>query len=279
MQTITLGNGVMIPAPGFGTWRAADGDETFQSVSDALSAGYRHIDTASFYGNQRSVGEAIRASGLRREEVFVTSKLWNDDHGREEARLAFEETLRELGFDYLDLYLIHWPIPLAHREDWRESNAETWRTFEELYEAGKFRALGVSNFRPHHLEALLETAEIRPMVDQIEFHPGQNQPETLEFCRKNDILVEAWAPLGRGATFDHPVLQGIAAEHHKSVAQVCLRWEWQLGLIPLPKSVKRERIRENFAIFDFTLSEEQMRQISDLPPMARTCHDPDNLPF
>lgn len=278
MPPLTLNNGTTIPAPGFGTWRA-DGETARRAVSDALTAGYRHLDTASFYGNQRAVGEAVRQSGLRRDEVFVTSKLWNDDHGYRETHAAFEKTLDELGFDYLDLYLIHWPIPFARRNDWQISNTETWRAFEELYEAGKIRALGVSNFRPHHLRPLLERAKIRPAVDQIEFHPGQNQSETLDFCRKNDILVEAWAPLGRGATFENPTLREIASAHLKSVAQICLRWEWQLGVLPLPKSVTPERIRENFEIFSFELSESDMCRISELEPMARTRHDPDDLPF
>lgn len=274
----TLVNGATIPVLGFGTWRST-GAETFDAVSCALAAGYRLIDTASFYGNQNSVGEAIRACGLRRDEIFVTSKLWNDDHGYEKTLAAVEKSLEALGLDYLDFYLIHWPVPAALRDNWQRMNAESWRAMEELCRAGKIRSLGVSNFRPHHLRPLLECATIWPAVNQVELHPGMNQTETLDFCRANNIRVEAWAPLGRTKLFDEPVLVRLAENYHRSPAQICLRWAVEQGIVPIPKSVHSERIRQNAEIFDFELSPADMSTISSLPPLAQTGHDPDNLPF
>lgn len=272
----TLHNGVEIDCVGYGTWLTPDGDVAVEAVKEALKAGYRHIDTAAIYGNEVSVGKAIRESGIKREEIFVTSKLWNTERGYEKTLLAFEETMEKLGLEYLDLYLIHWPAHKNQYDNFEEVNLSTWRAFIELYKAGKIRAIGVSNFLPHHLKALMES-EIKPMVNQIEFHPGFMQEETLEYCKKNGIIVEAWSPLGRGKMLDNETLKGIAAKYNKSVAQLCLRWCLQNGTLPLPKSVTPSRIIENADIFDFEISAEDMKQINAMEYCGGSGHNPDTF--
>ena len=197
-DTYTLNNGVKIPCIGYGTWQTLDGDVAIKAVEEAIKAGYSHIDTAAIYANEDSVGKAIKESGIGRDKIFITSKLWNSSRGYDKTLAAFDETMKKLQLEYLDLYLIHWPAAIGKTENWRNENAETWRAMEKLYEEGRIRAIGVSNFLSHHLEALLETAKVKMAVDQIEFHPGMRQEKTLEFCRQNDILVEAWSPLGTG---------------------------------------------------------------------------------
>ena len=274
-----LANGVAIPCLGYGTWRMQDGAETVAAIQTALfSLGYRHIDTAAYYRNEASVGQALRASGLPREAVFLTSKVWNTDRGYAPTKAAFQATLDRLGTDYLDLYLIHWPAAANQFDDWEAINRDTWRAMTELYQAGKIRAIGVSNFRPHHLKALLET-EVAPMVNQIEFHPGCQQRETLAFCRDHGILVEAWSPLGRGRVLDHPTLTAIAQNHGKTPAQICLRWCLEQGVLPLPKSVTPARMAENGDLFTFALTPGDMAQIAALPPFGGSGHDPDQLDF
>ena len=274
-----LPNGVQIPGLGFGTWQSAAGDITVSSVRQAIRAGYRNIDTAAAYHNEKSVGEGIRQAmaetGVRREELFVSTKLWNDHRGYDPAMRAFETSVRELGLDYLDLYLIHWPAVRRWHADWRQINASTWRAFETLYRGGQIRAIGVSNFLTSHLQALLEDGGIAPMVDQIEYHPGFGQTESAEFCRRRGIAVEAWSPLGTGAVLKNGVLAGIAKRHGKSAAQICLRWLLQKGIIPLPKSVQEEHIRENARIFDFRLSGAEMRSIDEIPYCGGMRFDPD----
>ncbi len=279
-DTYRLANGIQIPCVGFGTWQTPDGDVAVASVKAALEAGYRHIDTASAYGNEASVGQAVRESALKREEVFVTSKLFNPDHGYDNTMRAFDLTMKELGFDYLDLYLIHWPNPIHFRNSWKEANAGSWKAFEELYTAGRIRSIGVSNFRPHHINALLETAKITPMVNQIRLCPGDVHKETVELCQQHGILLEAYSPLGLGRITDVPALNEIAQRHGKSAAQVALRWSLQKGFLPLPKSVTPHRIKENAQLFDFELSADDMAAIDHLEPgVCGLANDPDNTRF
>ena len=278
---IKLNNGVEIPCVGYGTFRT-DPAVTAQAVQDAIAAGYRHIDTAKVYENEVGVGQGIKAAGVPREELFVTSKLWNIDRGYEATKAAFQASLDRLGLDYLDLYLIHWPAnEKQFGADAAKINAETWRAMEELYEAGKIRAIGLSNFMPHHVAELLKTAKIKPMVDQIEVHPGWTHAEEIKKLQAMDIVVEAWGPLGgQGATvLVDPTMQKIAAAHGKSTAQVSLRWILQQGVVPLPKSVHADRIKQNMDLFDFELSNEEMQAISALPNLGGQCKDPDDVDF
>lgn len=279
MTYYELSNGMKIPKVGFGTWQTPDGDVAETSVLQALEAGYRHIDTAAAYGNEESVGRAIKKSGINREELFITTKLWNNNHSYEKAKAAIDESLTKLGLDYLDLYLIHWPNPVDIRENHIEANAESWRAMEEAVEAGKIKAIGVSNFRPHHLDALLETAKIKPVVNQIFLNPSDMQPEVVEYCRNKDILLEGYSPLGTGKIFEVPELQEIAKNYNKTVAQVVLRWSLQHGFLPLPKSVTESRIKENIALFDFEITDADMAKIDGLRGTAGYSLNPDETTF
>ena len=278
-DTYTLSNGVNIPCVGFGTWQTPNGETAINSVLEAIKCGYRHIDTAACYGNEESVGKAIKLSRINREELFVTSKLWNTDQGYESTLKAFNKTIKDLGLDYLDLYLIHWPVVKGHKEDWKESICETWKAFEKLYSEGKIRAIGVSNFKPHHLKVIFENCNIKPMVNQIELHPSHNQDETVKFCRNNNILVEAWGPLSTGRIFKVKEMQDIANKYNKSIAQITLRWHIQNEILPLPKSVTPSRIKENSMIFDFELLKEDMDLIQNLKGCEGSGVDPDNINF
>lgn len=279
-DTYKLYNGVEIPCVGFGTWQTPDGEAAVSAVKEAIAAGYRHIDTAAAYENEKSVGRAVRESGISRKDIFVTSKLFNPDHGYDRTMRAFEATLKELGFDYLDLYLIHWPNPIYFRSSWKEANAGSWKAFEELHQAGRIRAIGVSNFRPHHLNALMETAKVMPMVNQIRLCPGDVHLETVDFCKRHTILLEAYSPLGLGRIMDVASVQEIAQRHAKSAAQTALRWSLQKGFLPLPKSVTPERIRQNAELFDFVLSDAEMAAIDSVEPgICGTWRDPDTITF
>lgn len=259
MKSYTLNNGVSIPVLGFGTWKAENGEVAYQAVLEALKAGYRHIDTAAIYKNEESVGRAIRDSGIPRQEIFVTTKLWNTNHSYDEALQAFEESMEKLGLDYLDLYLIHWPNPKPLRENdaWKTRNAEVWRAMENLYQEGKIRAIGVSNFLPKHLDALLETARIIPAVNQVRLAPGVYQEEVVAYCREKGILLEAWGPFGQGELFDKKEVQEIATKHGKSAAQIALAWSLAEEFLPLPKSVTASRIQSNLDCFGIELSKEE----------------------
>ncbi len=278
MEAWTLKNGYKIPKLGFGTWLIKDGDAAKGAVKQAIACGYRHIDTAAAYYNEKSVGAAIEESGVPRETLFVTSKLWTTERGYEKTKAAFAKTLSELKLSYLDLYLIHWPASESRFPDWKEINLETWRAMTELYKEGKIRAIGVSNFKPHHLEPLMET-EVAPMVNQIEFHPGYTQEETVAYCQEHEILVEAWSPLGRGRVLENETLKSIAEKYGKTVAQICIRWCLEKGALPLPKSVTPSRIEENLQALDFTMEAAHIEQISALPEMGFSGHDPDTVEF
>ena len=277
-DTFKMYNGVEIPCVGLGTWKCKD-EEARISVLSALSHGYRLIDTAAAYGNERGVGQGIKDSGLKREEIFVTSKLRNADHGYKSTLEAFDLTLEKLGLEYLDLYLIHWPNPVQYRTTWKKAMQDTWKAMEELYEAGKIRAIGVSNFLPHHMDALMETAKNKPMVNQLKLCPGITQPQIVEYCNKNDIVVEAYSPFGTGTIFSSDVMKEMAKKYNKSIGQICLRWCLQMGFVSLPKSANPMRIKDNAEIFDFKLKKADMQIISSLEGSCGTAPDPDNILF
>lgn len=276
---MNLSNGRTIPTPGFGTFKTPDGGICIEAVREAIAAGYTHIDTAAVYGNERSVGEGIRASGKTREELFVTSKVWNTERGYDKTLRACEKTLKDLGTDYLDLYLIHWP---ANREQFGDRadaiNIDTWRALERLVDEKVVRSAGLSNFYPSHMAAVLAAANIAPVVDQIEYHPGLLQEETVVTCRKNGILVEAWSPLGRGRLLDDPVVTGIASRIGRTPAQVILRWVIQTGVLPLVKSVHAYRIRENLRVSDFSLDGHDMAALGGISEVRYGSH-PDTAKF
>ncbi len=274
-----LSNGVGIPCIGFGTWQTPDGDVAVNSVKCAIQAGYRHIDTAQAYGNEEGVGQGIRESGVDRKELFVTTKIWNNNHSYDLVMSSFEESLRKLGLDYVDLLLIHWPNPLPFRSRWEQANAETWKAMEELYEAGKIRAIGVSNFCERHIEALLKTAKIKPMVNQIRLCPGETQDELVAYCRSQGMVLQAYSPLGNGRIFEVPQMRQLAEKYNKSIAQICVRWSLQQGYLPLPKSVTPARIEENLKVFDFELDESDVRLIAGLTGCVGLSGNPDTKPF
>lgn len=269
----TLHNGVKMPWLGLGVWMAADGEEVQRAVRWAIEIGYRHIDTAAVYRNEVGVGQAIKDSGIARDELFVTTKVWNANQGYETTLAAFDESMKKLQLDYLDLYLIHWAVPGKY--------LETWRALEKLYRDGRVRAIGVANFMPEHLQDVMDHSDVKPMVDQVEFHPLLTQRPLLEFCRANQIQLEAWSPLFRGGeVLSDPAIVEIAKTHGKTPAQVILRWDLQQGVITIPKSVHKERIQENSEVFDFTLSAEEMDRIAALDANRRAIdYDPYNVDF
>lgn len=279
LKNFALNNGINIPSIGFGTYKLPDDPTTSEIVSRAIADGYRNIDCASYYGNQTAIGRGLAASGIQRDELFVGSKVWNTDRGYDSTLRAFEKTLGELGLDYLDLYLLHWPASPSQTDEWRAINRSTWKALERLVDEHCLRAAGVCNFRPRHLKALLTDANILPAVNQIEYHPGEMQRPTVEFCRQNGILVEAWSPLARGRMFDNPVIRDIAAAHERSVAQISLRWELQNGVLPLPKSATPSRIAANLDIYDFSLTSAEMAAIDALDGLDSSGLDPDTISF
>ncbi len=267
-MNLKLRNGIEMPNIGFGT-SLIEGEECVNNIRQALQAGYRHIDTASAYKNEIYIGQAIKESNLPREEIFVTSKVWKDSMGYENTIKSFNNSLQNLGLDYIDLFLIHWP-----RNNDKQLNIDTWKALEDLYNQKKVRAIGLSNFLKHHLEIILNNCEIVPMVDQLEFHPGLTRQETLDFCKENNIVVEAWAPLGKGKMLQNEDLVRIANKYNKSVAQICIKWCLQNDVVPLPKTTNWNRMLENKDVFDFTISDEDMNFINDMGFFAGSDMDP-----
>jgi diketogulonate reductase-like aldo/keto reductase len=270
LASIELNTGVRIPVLGLGVYQAASGRETETAVQIALEVGYRHIDTARAYDNERDVGRAVKASGIPREELFITTKLWNSDHGYETTIKAFHESRKQLGVDYIDLYLIHWPVAGLR--------GESWRALEHLLGQGACRAIGVSNYTIKHLEELLGSSSIVPAANQIEFSPFLYQRELLDFCNQQGIQVEAYSPLTQGKKVNHPALVALATKYGKTAAQILIRWAVGHGLVVIPKSVHRHRIEENAAVFDFSLAAEDLAQLDGLDEGFRTCWDPTDAP-
>ncbi|MGO9309276.1 MAG: aldo/keto reductase [Spirochaetia bacterium] len=270
-SAVSLANGVLIPWLGLGVFKSPPGRETEQAVRWALDIGYRHVDTAAYYENERDVGRALKDSGVPRGEVFVTTKVWNSDQGYAQALKAFDRSRANLGVDVVDLYLVHWPV--------RGKYKDTWRAMETLLAGGKVRAIGVSNFLVHHLEDLMKSASVKPALNQVEFHPFLVQKELLDFDTRSGIRHQAWSPLTRGRRLDHPVIARIAKKHGRTGAQVVLRWDLQLGVVTIPKSVHRDRILENSQVFDFELDAEDMAGLTGLDAGARIGPNPDTITF
>lgn len=270
-ETTRLHNGVEMPYVGLGVFKMKDGEEVENAVKWALDAGYRHIDTAAVYRNETGVGNAVRNSSLRRSELFITSKLWNSDQGYDSTKRALDESLKRLQTDYLDLYLVHWPVEGKY--------TDTWKAMEDLYDEGKVKAIGVSNFKQHHLEHLMDFVRIKPMVNQMEFHPYLVQQDLVDFCGANDIQYEAWSPLMQGNITNVPVVKEVAKKYGKTPAQVTIRWGLQKGIVMIPKSSNVERIKENADVFDFSIHEEDMRKLDNLDRDERFGPDPDTFDF
>jgi len=269
--TFTLHNGVEMPYFGLGTYLSDNDQEAIDAVRWALDAGYRHVDTAAVYKNEEGVGQGLRESAVDREKVFMVSKVWNTDQGYDHTLKAFEGSLRRLGLDYLDLYLVHWPVAGKYKD--------TWRAMEKLYAEGLVKAVGVSNFMQHHLEDLLQTAEIVPMVNQMEFHPYLVQQGLLDFCASHKIQYEAWSPFMQGKLFRLDICKELEKKYNKSAAQIILRWDLQKGVVTIPKSAKKERILSNAAIFDFELTPEEVAYLDSFDRGERIGPDPDNFDF
>lgn len=279
---VALANGVTIPCVGFGTYKNTDPAECLSSVREALAAGYRHVDTAQFYFNEENVGEAIRESGLPRNEIFLTTKVWNTSQGYDNTLRAFDESMGKLGLDYLDLYLVHWPVAKDYATDYPSAFTQTWRALEKLYADGKVRAIGVCNCLKEHLNVLFSECKVKPMVNQIEYHFGFSDPdqtEAADFSRANGIVVEAWAPLCRGRAFGNPVLKAVAEKYGKTEAQILVRWCLQHETLPLPKTVSPARIRENADVFGFVISDEDMAALDAVDAVGRLGPHPTEARF
>lgn len=268
---VKLNNGQMIPWVGLGTFRVNEGQEVINTVRRALDVGYRHIDTAALYGNEEGVGKAIRESNIPRNEIYLTTKVWNSDQGYDKTFKAFDANLQRLGMDYVDLYLVHWPVKGKYKD--------TWKALEQIYSSGRAKSIGVSNFMIHHLEDLLGSADVIPAINQYECHPYLAMHDLREFCLEQNIRPEAWSPIMKGRITDVPTLVDIGEKYGKTPAQVTLRWELQHGIVVIPKTIHAERIAENADLFDFELSEEDMKTIDKLDLNERTGPDPDNFNF
>ncbi|MGG5253475.1 aldo/keto reductase [Neobacillus sp. SM06] len=270
-DTIRLHNGIEMPRLGLGVYKVEAGQQVEETVRTALELGYRSIDTAAFYQNEEGVGNAVRESGIDRKELFITTKVWNRDQGYDETVKAFDLSMKKLNLEYLDLYLVHWPV--------KGKYVDTWRALERIYKEGRVRAIGVSNFKIHHLEDLSANSELKPVINQVELHPNLSQPELRAYCKENEIAVEAWSPIARGRILDDPILTKIAENHHKSTAQVILRWHLQNDVVIIPKSVTPARLKENIDLFDFELNAGEMEQIDALNRNERFGADPDHIDF
>lgn len=278
MKNIALYNGILMPEIGFGTWKAPTGEVTVEAVKAAIECGYTHIDCAAIYGNEKEVGLGIKESNVDRKNLFITSKLWNDVRGYQETIDAFNQTLKDLQLDYLDLYLIHWPRPVKYHDNYIEKNIESWKAMEDLYKQGKIKAIGVSNFKVHHMEEIMENCEIKPMVNQIEFHPSCLEKEIRDFCKKEDIVVTGYSPLANGKVFECKELVEFSEKYGVSIAQLCIRYALQHDVIPLVKSVTKERIKANLNV-NFVISDEDMEKIDKITTCGGSYKDSDNISF
>ena len=278
MKNIALYNGILMPEIGFGTWKAPTGEVTVEAVKAAIECGYTHIDCAAIYGNEKEVGLGIKESNADRKDLFITSKLWNDVRGYQETIDAFNQTLSDLQLDYLDLYLIHWPRPVKYHDNYIEKNIESWKAMEDLYKQGKVKAIGVSNFKIHHMEEIIENCEIKPMVNQIEFHPSCLEKEIRDFCKKENIVVTGYSPLANGKVFECKELVEFSEKYGVSIAQLCIRYALQHNVIPLVKSVTKERIKANLNV-NFVISDEDMEKIDKITTCGGSYKDSDNISF
>ncbi len=278
-DSYVLSNGVKIPCIGFGTWRLDNTKESIGVIKKAIECGYRHIDTAAGYDNENVVGRAVAESGLPRKDFFITTKLNNPDHGYEKTIAAFNSSLQQLGMDYVDLYLVHWPNPMMYRDCWKKKNAESWKAFEEFYAQGKIRALGISNFMPHHIEALMESAKVLPAVNQIFLCPGVTQEHSISYSRKYDMLPVAYSPLGAAKSLNHQYLNELSVKYNKTPAQICLRWSLHMGYLPIPKSSTIQRMKENIDIFDFYLQEDEVTRLCYIKSFSEEPKNPDLVEF
>ena len=278
MKNIELYNGILMPEIGLGTWKAPTGKVTVEAVKAAIECGYTHIDCAAIYGNEKEVGLGIKESNADRKDLFITSKLWNDVRGYQETIDAFNQTLSDLQLDYLDLYLIHWPRPVKYHDNYIEKNIESWKAMEDLYKQGKVKAIGVSNFKIHHMEEIIENCEIKPMVNQIEFHPSCLEKEIRDFCKKENIVVTGYSPLANGKVFECKELVEFSEKYGVSIAQLCIRYALQHNVIPLVKSVTKERIKANLNV-NFVISDEDMEKIDKITTCGGSYKDSDNISF
>ena len=278
MKNIELYNGILMPEIGLGTWKAPTGKVTVEAVKAAIECGYTHIDCAAIYGNEKEVGLGIKESNVDRKNLFITSKLWNDVRGYQETIDAFNKTLDDLQLDYLDLYLIHWPRPMKYHDNYIEKNIESWKAMEDLYKQGKIKAIGVSNFKVHHMEKIMENCEIKPMVNQIEFHPSCLEKEIRDFCKKENIVVTGYSPLANGKVFECKELVEFSEKYGVSIAQLCIRYALQHNVTPLVKSVTKERIKANLNV-NFVISDEDMEKIDKITTCGGSYKDSDNISF
>lgn len=272
-----LNNHLEIPKVAFGTWKLPNDETTIEIIKNAINSGYRYIDTAKAYGNELYIGKGIKASNIDRKDIVIGGKLWNDDRGYNNIIEACKNTIKTLDCEYLDVYLIHWPASPAVHENWREINQETWKSMEYLYETGLVKSIGMCNFKVNQLEELMKHIKIKPMINQIEFHPGFMQQDIVEYCKKENIVVEAWSPLGSGKMIKKEELKNIASKYEKDVAQICIKWCLQNGVLPIPKTTDKERMKSNLNVFDFEISQEDMEYLNSLPYLGGSGLDSETI--